>query len=74
MFLQTFMLLAQEAGLDTCAQEWWSVQHSAVREFVGAPEEEMLFCGMSIGHADPSHPINTVHSERMPLDEWATFV
>jgi nitroreductase len=74
MFLQTFMLLAQEAGIDTCAQEWWSVKHSAVREFVGAPEEEMLFCGMSIGHADPSHPINTLQSERMPLDQWATFV
>jgi nitroreductase len=74
MLLQTFMLLAQEAGLDTCAQEWWSVKHSAVREFVGAPDEEMLFCGMSIGHADPSHPINSVRSERMPLEWWARFV
>jgi nitroreductase len=74
MFLQTFMLLAQEAGIDTCAQEFWSVQHQAVREFVGAPAEELLFCGMSIGHADPDAPINTLVSERMPLDQWAHFV
>jgi nitroreductase len=74
MFLQTFMLLAQEAGIDTCPQEYWSVRHSAVREFVGAPDEELLFCGMAIGHADPAHPINSLVSERMPLDDWCRFV
>lgn len=74
MFLQTFMLLAQEAGLDTCPQEYWSVFHSSVREFVGAPPEELLFCGMAIGHADLDAPINSLQSERMPLDEWAQFV
>ncbi len=74
MFLQTFMLLAQESGVDTCAQEYWSVRHGAVREFVGAPDEELLFCGMAIGHADPDAPVNELRTERMPLDEWATFV
>ncbi len=74
MLLQTFMLLAQERGLDTCAQEYWSVRHSAVREFVGADEDELLFCGMAIGQADWDHPINTLESERMPLDDWASFL
>ena len=74
MFLQTFMLLAVEQGLATCAQEYWSVRHGAIQTFVGAPEEEMLFCGMAIGHADPAAPINTLRSERMPLEQWATFV
>ena len=74
MFLQTFMLLAVERGLATCAQEYWSVRHKAVTSFVGAPENEMLFCGMAIGRADDSAPINSLVSERMPLDQWATFV
>ncbi len=74
MFLQTFMLLAQEEGIDTCSQEYWSVKQRAVREFVGAPDDEMLFCGMAIGHADPDAPVNSLVSERMPLDQWATFV
>jgi nitroreductase len=74
MFLQTFMLLAVDRGLATCAQEYWSVRHGAIRSFVGAPEEEMLFCGMSIGRPDPDAPINTLRSERMPLDDWARFV
>jgi len=74
MFLQTFMLLAQEAGIDTCPQEAWCVHEEAVSEFVGAPENERIFCGMSIGHADPEAPINTLVSERAPLEDWARFV
>lgn len=74
MFLQTFMLLAQAAGFDTCPQEAWASWSDAVASFVGAPDEEMLFCGMAIGHADPDAPVNSLESERMPLDAWATFV
>jgi nitroreductase len=74
MFLQTFMLLAVERGLSTCAQEYWSVRHKAVSAFVDAPDNEMLFCGMAIGYADESAPINSLRSERMPLQQWATFV
>jgi nitroreductase len=74
MYLQTFMLLAVERGLGTCPQEYWSVRHKAVRTFVGAPDEEMLFCGMSVGYVDESAPINSLRSERMPLELWARFV
>lgn len=74
MFLQTLMLLAVERGLGTCAQEYWSVRHKTVAAFVGAPANEILFCGMAIGHVDESAPINGLKSERMPLDEWAMFV
>jgi nitroreductase len=74
MFLQTFMLLAVEAGLDTCAQEYWSVHHAAVREFCGAPDDHILFCGMAIGYADQSAPINALVSQRLALDDWAHFV
>ncbi len=74
MFLQTFMLLAVERGLATCSQEYWSVRHGAIRSFVGAPDNEMLFCGMAIGHPDPSAVVNTLRSARMPVDQWAQFV
>ena len=53
MFLQTFMLLAQEEGLDTCAQEAWANRSQAVANFVGAEDNLMLFCGMAIGHKNP---------------------
>jgi len=74
MFLQTFMLLAQEAGLDTCPQEAWAVHEAAVSEFVGAPEEQRIFCGVAIGHADRDQPINSLVSDREPLEVFARFV
>ena len=74
MFLQTFMLLAQEAGLDTCAQEAWANRAQSVANFVDAPEELMLFCGMAIGYKDADQPVNTLVSDREPFDVWAKFV
>jgi len=74
MFLQTFMLLAKEAGLDTCAQEAWSMKQESVSQFVSAGDEDILFCGMSIGYKDSEAIINSLVSERRPLDTWATFV
>lgn len=74
MYLQTFMLLAVERGLGTCPQEYWAVRHRSVTAFVGAPDNEMLFCGVSVGHVDTAAPINTLRSERMPLGQFATFV
>lgn len=74
MFLQTFMLLAQEAGLATCAQEAWATRPAAITSFVGAPSEQMLFCGMAIGHANPDAPVNTLVSDRDPFSTWARFV
>jgi len=74
MFLQTFMLLAAEAGLATCAQEAWSIKADSVKEFVQADSDEILFCGIALGHKDNNHPINTLKSNRMPLDQWAKFI
>ena len=74
MFLQSFMLVAQEAGLSTCAQEAWATRPEAVTSFIKAPASQMLFCGMAIGHADPDAPVNQLRSDRDPLDEWVQFV
>ncbi|MEM7404656.1 MAG: nitroreductase [Pseudomonadota bacterium] len=74
MFLQSFMLLAQEAGIDTCPQEAWSNRAATVAAFLEPPDELMLFCGMAIGHANPDAPVNQLVTEREPLGNWATFV
>jgi nitroreductase len=74
MFLQTFMLLAVEAGLDTCAQEAWAMKSESVSSFVNSPDEEMLFCGMALGYREPGAPINKLNSERRSVQEWAKFL
>lgn len=73
MYLQTVMLLLREHGLDSCAQECWSRYNAVVREFVNAPPELMLFCGMAIGYRDPDAPVNRLVTERAALDEFTTF-
>jgi nitroreductase len=74
MFLQSFMLLAKEAGLDTCAQEAWSMKHECVSTFVHAAADDILFCGMSIGYKDENAPINSLQSKRREIDQWAKFL
>lgn len=74
MFLQTFMLLAKEAGLDTCAQEAWSIKNESVSEFVNAEDSDILFCGMAIGYRNETATVNALKSERRPLNEWAKFL
>jgi|TARA_B100000446_G_scaffold170168_1_gene176528 nitroreductase len=74
MFLQTFMLLAKEEGLDTCPQEAWATRPESVSNFVEANEELMLFCGMAIGYIDTEAPVNQLVTEREPIEVWAKFV
>ena len=74
MFLQTFMLLAQEAGIDTCAQEAWAMKNDSVSEFVGSDKNDILFCGLALGYKDEDAVINQLSSERRPIKQWAKFL
>ena len=74
MFLQTFMLLAREAGLDTCPQEAWAMKQESVTAFVEAPDELMLFCGMAIGYQDESEKVNELTTSRRPIEDWTVFL
>ena len=74
MFLQTFMLLAREAGLDTCPQEAWAMKQESVTAFVEASDELMLFCGMAIGYQDESEKVNELRTSRRPIEDWTVFL
>lgn len=74
MWLQTIMLLLRGEGLDSCPQEAWSVHHDVVTNVVKIPDNLMLFCGMAIGYADTNAPVNTLVTERAPLEEVVTFL
>jgi len=73
MFLMNIMLLAREHGLHTCPQEAWAVWHRVIREYLKVPEEEMIFCGMGLGYADESATVNSLVTERAPLEEYVTI-
>ena len=73
MFMQTFMLLAQERGLATCAQEAWALVHKTIGEVLGLAQDRLFYCGMALGFADEAHPINGWRTDREPLESFATF-
>jgi nitroreductase len=71
MFLQSILLMAHERGLAACPQAAWAAMHKTVRAHLSLPEEFIVFCGISLGHADPAQPINTLVTERAALEEIA---
>jgi len=73
MYLQSLMLLLRAEGLDSCAQEAWSLYPQTVGSFLQLPPERMLFCGMAIGYRNPDSPVNRLVTRRAPLEEFVRF-
>lgn len=73
MFMQSLALAAHERGLGTCFQEFWGSLRKTLKTHFALPENEMVYCGMALGHADPAAKVNALRSERMQVDEFARF-
>lgn len=73
MFIQTVMLLADERGLATCAQEAWSGMYKTVSTHLDLPDNQMLYCGMALGYPDTNAPINTLVTDRAGVSDFATL-
>jgi len=74
MFLQSIMVAARGRGLDTCPQAAFMQFHRIISEHVGAPDNEQVVCGMSLGFADPNAVENTLVTEREPVATFARFL
>ncbi len=74
MFLQSIMVAARGRGLDTCPQAAFTQFHRIITEHVGAPPNEQLVCGMSLGWADRSAIENTLVTEREPVGGFMRFL
>jgi nitroreductase len=73
IYLQTVMLLLRAKGLDSCPQEAWAAYHTEVSRFLRTDADWVLFSGLAIGYADEAAPVNNFRSERMALDDFASF-
>jgi nitroreductase len=72
MYLQTVMLLLRAEGLHSCPQMAWAKVHETVGAVLSPPDDQILFCGMSIGYEDDTVPY--IRTGRAPLSETVTFV
>jgi nitroreductase len=73
IYLGTLMVAARGHGLHTCPQAAFADFHKIIRELLDIPENEIIICGMALGHIDPDAPINKLVTERAPLADFATF-
>ena len=47
---------------------------SIIKPLVGAGPDEMLVCGMALGHADESALVNTYNTPRVPAESFTRWV
>jgi nitroreductase len=73
MFLQNVMVAARARGLDTCPQAAFTQYHRIIAQQLALSPQEMVVCGMSLGHADLSRKENTLMTERAPVESFTTF-
>ncbi|MEZ5727641.1 MAG: nitroreductase [Burkholderiaceae bacterium] len=74
MFIQSVMVAARGRGLDTCPQVAFTRFHRIISSYLEIPDEEMIVCAMSLGHADPQAVVNQLKTERAPVAEFTKFV
>jgi nitroreductase len=73
MLIQTVALLLEERGLGCCMQEAWAQFRPQLAARFELPPEEMVYCGMAVGHPDLAQPVNDFPRDRITVDELAQF-
>jgi nitroreductase len=73
MFMQTLALAAVDMGLGTCMQEFWGTIRDSLHSHFALTESDLIYCGMSLGYADPTAPVNRLRSARAPVEDFATL-
>jgi nitroreductase len=70
IYLQSFMLLAVEKGLATCAQGFWRMYNDMLIEQLALPDGYQIAFGIALGYEDVSAPINQWRASRAASNEW----
>ena len=70
MTLYGLQLAAAAMGLGSCAIGALASYPATVRRVLGLPENKHIVCGLALGWADASAPVNQTQTTRAPLDEW----
>ena len=65
---------ARARGLHTCPQAAWNGFSKIILPYIGARENEMLVCGMSLGYADESPLVNTFQTTRVAAESFTHWL
>jgi len=73
MFMQSVALAALERGVSSCMQEAWAALRLSLKGHFALDEHELVYCGMALGYADETAAVNSLRSDRAPVEEFASF-
>ena len=74
MFLQSLMVAARARGLHTCPQAAWNGFAKIIYKHVGAGENEMMVCCLSLGYADEAALVNTFKTTRVDASTFTHWI
>ncbi len=72
-FVTAFCLAAEAAGVATIPQAAVASFAPFLHSYFGIPEDRLILCAISFGHADMSDPANSFRTDRAPVGdivEW----
>ena len=74
IYAQSLALLMTDEGISSCMQGALGQYPDPIREHLNIPGDIGILFGMSFGYADPSEPVNTTRTDRVPLDAAVNFL
>lgn len=73
MFIQNVMLAARFYDLETCPQAALAEYPDIIRQHLDIAADQHIVCGMAMGYADWSHPVNQYRTKREPVDVFTIW-
>lgn len=73
MFMQSLALAATARGLGTCMQESWGMVRETLHGHFGLADDQVLYCGIALGHPERDAAVNTLRSKREEVDGFTRF-
>jgi nitroreductase len=73
ILIGTITIAARGREIDTCPQAAFADFRSIIRPLLNIPNNEIVICGLALGHADPNAPVNELRTERAAVAEFTTF-
>lgn len=74
MAIQTLFLAAHANGLACCGIGAMAEYGPFITDFLELDSDQIVVCGIAIGHPDTDASVNTFQTDRAPLDEFSRFL
>lgn len=73
MFIQSVMIAARGLGLGTCPQASIAEFPNIIREKLNISSDYHVVCGMALGYADDTDPVNHYRTERESVEDFCQW-